>query len=233
MKIKSAYKYQISELKKPVIIYYAIIVAMMAAAAIIMAVFKNSVIHIESFDNPYSMATVIFLFVCGLNSFRQQFHMFLANGLSRKTLFLSTLAAFATASVAMAVIDGILDMAASLYLSGNLPTQFVDAFVWSVFCYMAAAVTGIFITTAYYRMNKAVKLLVSIGVPVMVFIVIPIVDYTFFNGVITTGFYRFISAATSLLGEDNPYSMVLVNIFNVAIFSGLSWMLTRRAIVKA
>jgi hypothetical protein len=237
MKIKSAYKYQIFELTKPVIIYYIVIVALMVFTAIMALGFvSSSNIHFSgSFEGTvegYSAATMIFLFVCGLNSFKQQFHMFLANGLSRRTLFVSVIAAFATASVAMALIDNLLGLACSWALI-NIPSSFtVEGIVVPIFSYMAAALAGIFIATAYYRMNKALKLIISIGVPVLLFIVLPIVDYSLFSGAITTGIYRFISAATSLLGADNPYSMALFNTFLMLIFSGLSWLLTRRATIK-
>lgn len=246
MRIKSAYKYQLLELRKPVLIFYIVVAALLVLAAILQILLKPY--GYVSFSGGFGGATIIFLFVCGLNAFRQQFHMFLANGISRRTMFVSSVAAFGTISIGMALIDGVMglimsaimhnsaDFAAWYGISAGMSSAFssvVDSFVWAVFCYMAAAMAGLFITTAYYRMNKPLKLIVSIGVPVLLIIVLPILDASLFNGAITLAVGRFISAVTSLLGEGNPYSTVLANVFSILISGGLAWLLMRRATVKS
>ncbi len=249
MRIKSAYKYQLFELRKPVMIYYIVIIALLILTAISQFFLERN--GLISSMGGFDGATVIFLFVCGLNAFRQQFHMFLANGISRRTMFLSSVAAFGTVSVGMALIDGIIGAIMTSFfrydtmfsqsfgerfgLADRINTfsSIANGFVWAVFCYMAAAMVGLFITTAYYRMNKPLKLAISIGVPVFLFIVLPIMDASLFNGAITLAVGRFFAAVTSLLGTGNPYSTVLANLFSIVIFGGLAWLLTRRATVKS
>ncbi len=249
MKIKSAYKFQMSELSKPVLIYYIVIAALMIMVAVTQKVMDSR--GFESSASGFEMATVIFLFVCGLNAFKQPFHMFMANGVSRKSGFIGTIAAFGTVSVGMALIDGLLSLVMSLFLryetlfaqqygtrygwaegSGVTVGLAAESFLWAVFCYMAAAMLGLAITTAYYRMNKPLKLAVSIGVPVLVLIVIPIVDASVFGGAITYAVMNIIAMATSILGKGNPYSMVLCNVFWILIMGGVSWLLVRRATVR-
>lgn len=250
MRIKSAYRYQLFELKKPVIIYYIVIVALLIITAISQTILERHGFNF-SYMGGFDGATVIFLFVCGLNAFKQPFHMFLASGISRKTMFWSSVAAFGTVSVGMALLDGIINGIMSSFFrydslfagtfrdrygiaggTGITLPMVAEGFVWAIFCYMAAAIVGLFITTAYYRMNKPLKLAISIGIPVMLFIILPIVDSSLFNGAITMGFGRFMSAVTSLLGAGNPYSVVLANAFSIVLFSGLAWLLMRRATVK-
>ena len=259
MRIKSAYKYQLLELRKPILIYYIVIVVLLILTAISQTLLKNN--GNISFSGGFDGATVIFLFVCGLNVFKQTFHMFLANGLSRRTMFVSTAAAFGTVSIGMAFVDGIFNTVMSSLLNynsifiGSFGERYgfnfferpegltnsagvtfpliADGFVWAVFCYMAAAMIGLFITTAYYRMNKPLKLLISIGVPVLLFIVLPIMDASLFGGAITLAVGRFFAAMTSLLGVGNPYSHVLSNAISILISGGLAWLLMRRATVKS
>ena len=88
--MKSAMIYQISEMKKPLLIYYAIIFFLLLASFLTTEVF----LHISANGttiNGIEISSMIFIFVCGLNSFKEPFRMFLQNGLSRKTLFLSYL----------------------------------------------------------------------------------------------------------------------------------------------
>jgi hypothetical protein len=250
MRIKSAYKYQLNELKKPAIIYYGIIVILCILIGV-----AETIWNADGYISGLDAATVIFLFVCGLNAFKAPFHMFMANGVSRKSLFLGTAAAFATAAVGMALIDGVIGLTMSaltpyssafsfqyggwygLYAGANETfPMIIGGFVWRTASYMAASLVGLFLTTAYYRMSKPVKLLVSIGIPVLLFIVYPIVDAAVFAGAITMTISHVIGwvsgLASRLLGAGNPYISVLFDVFWIALLGVLTWLLTRRATVK-
>jgi hypothetical protein len=162
MKIKSGYKYQIRELIRPVIIYYIVIVALFILTWALDSIWDTNS-RIVGFD----AATVIFLFICGLNAFRQPFHMFMANGISRRTMFISAFAALGTAAAGMALIDNLLGWVMSSvfpYYSAFSGQYFIwygladgasvtlmivlNGFVWSAFCNLAAAAIGFLITTA-------------------------------------------------------------------------------------
>ena len=249
MRIKSAYKYQLNELKRPAIIYYSIIVAIC-----IFIVVAEMVWHAGSSVSGLEGATLIFLFVCGLNAFKAPFHMFMANGISRKSMFIGTIAAFATAAVAMALIDSVIWIGMSAltpyhpliegryavwygYLGAHKTVLLViGSFIWQTVAYLAASVAGLFITTAYYRMSKPVKLLVSIGVPALLFIMLPIMDAAVFDGALTRALVDacgWISNLISkLVGAGNPYGTVLINSFWILALAGLTWLLMRRATVK-
>ena len=255
MRIKSAYKYQLNELLKPVMVYY-IIIAALSVLTVVAAKLWMTGGSISGWDG----ATIIFLFICGLSAFKASFHMFMANGISRKAMFIGTITAIATVAIGMALIDGVIGLVLNLLIPYNsvFANQYAgwygihwnglfdnfretapmvaDGVVWRISSYTAAAMTGLFLTTAFYRMNKPVKLLVSIGVPVLLLIVWPIVDATVFNGAMTAAVLRAFgwvsSLFTNLLGTGNPYIVVLYNVFWILLLGGLTWLLTRRATVK-
>ena len=249
MRIKSAYKYQLNELKRPVIIYYGIIIAIC-----IFIVAAEKVWHAGSSVSGLEGATLIFLFVCGLNAFKVPFHMFMANGISRKSMFIGTIAAFATAAAGMALIDSVIWLGMSTlspyhslvegtyavwygYLDVHKTVALViGAFIWQMVAYLTVSVAGLFLTTAFYRMSKPVKLLVAIGVPALLFIIWPIMDAALFDGALTRALVDacgWISSLISkLVGVGNPYGTVLINSFWILALAGLIWLLMRRATVK-
>jgi len=234
MRFLPAWKYQLDGVKWPVVIYYGVIAALVVLGSIAMAFVQNDGVMIRSIE----MSSMIFLFVMGLNSFKSVFFMMSANGISRKTMFVSFVAMVGTVSAGMALIDTIFSVCAS----GGSATMFeliynikgtatASGFVWRLCTYLVIAMAGYLITTLYYRMSKAVKLLVSIGVPVLVLFVWPAVDYSLLNGVTTDAVGRLISWASGL-STGNPYIAVMSDIVLTVLFGALSWVAMRRAPVK-
>lgn len=235
MKIKSAFKYQISDVKKPIIIYY-IVIASLLLLTFIIAMWTRSWngVSVTVSLNQYGFgnATLIFLFILGLNAHRSTFHMLIANGISRKTMFLSFALLAAAVSIGMMVID---------ILIGYIPVLIVGSFanveanltidnfgmrlLWMFARYLGVIAIGYLITVLYYRMNKAVKLLVSIGVPVFFLIILPLFDMVYFSGVINAALWD----AVCFLVLTDP----LITIVASAALGGLAYIALRRAPVKA
>ncbi len=249
MKLKAALKYQIYGMKKPLIIYYIIVYAFMILFVAQRLFWKDS--NIQFSGSGHEMASVIFLFVCGLNSFKSTFYMFLANGVSRRTLFKSFAAMAAPVAALMALIDSLNNLLMSSFNSytsmfsnmyslryggiehvGANAQVFAEGFLWMFALYMAVTMLGFFITTIYYRMSKPLKLLVSIGVPVFLFIVLPYADAAIFSGAIFRGIGYFFKLANGLLDGPNPYIAVLSYLLAFAALGGLSFLAMRRATVK-
>jgi hypothetical protein len=245
MKFKAALKYQLSGMKKPLIVYYLIIYCLCILMFVQHAVMRNAGGDFSS--SGMEMASLIFLFVCGLNSFKSTFYMFLANGVSRRTMFKSFVSMIAPVAAGMAVIDslnGLLlssfgnyeslfhSMYALRYQAGTTPAEFMEGMLWMFAFYMFITMAGFLITTLYYRMNKAVKLLVSIGVPVFFFMVLPYIDMTLFTGQIYSTIWYIFKLAGGFLHGDNPYIAVLSCIISFAVFGGLSYLAMRKATVK-
>lgn len=240
-------KYQFAEAKKPLIIYYAIIFTLVAIAYISANVFFSVHVNNISFSGV-EMASMIFIFVAGLNSFKETFRMFMQNGVSRKTLFLSYLLSLLPVCGIMAVIDnslGILDRYTSNYRSvflqfygswfGDNPgiiQTYAVGLLWGLTTYAACAMAGYLITVLYYRMNKALKLLVSIGVPVFLIIVLPAVDVTFTGGAISKGIAQLIQLAIGARHGNSPVIAIGFNLLLTALYGALSFLLIRKAVVK-
>jgi hypothetical protein len=108
----------------------------------------------------------------------------------------------------------------------------LDSFVWMTFLYLALAMLGFLITTIYYRMGKSLKLIVSVGVPVFLFMVLPYIDNVVFNGAIYEALGRFFRIIWGFANGYNPYVSVLSSFITFAVFGGLSFLTMRRATVK-
>jgi hypothetical protein len=243
--MKSAMIYQISEMKKPLLIYYAIIFFLLLASFLTTEVF----LHISANGttiNGIEISSMIFIFVCGLNSFKEPFRMFLQNGLSRKTLFLSYLCSLLPVSGVMAIIDtsiGAIGRSLGSYQSAFHefyrqyfpavgPGQVFVGFALSLLLYTTSALTGYFITSLYYRMSKGLKLLVSIGVPVLLIIVLPIVDMGYANGAISRGLGEILLLASGVKAGYNPLYPLGSCIILSSVLAGLTYLLQRRAVIK-
>ncbi len=240
MKIKSALKYQVYESRKPIVIFYIVMILFYVLIAISSNISYSYGSRVNS--SGLETATIIFLFIVGLNSFKSTFYMMTANGVSRRTMFFSFVAAAVAICAGMAVIDSLLGVILRqfAYYKSIVEIQF-DYFledsigiglIWMFANYLCAIMVGYFITTLYYRMNRAVKLLVSIGVPVFFLIVFPIIDSHLFGGVIYTGVTRFFSYVSGLDYKD-PIINIGWNIIVSAIWASLAYINLRRAPVKA
>ncbi len=86
---------------------------------------------------------------------------------------------------------------------------------------------GAFIATMFYRLPKWAKPLVGAGPPILVFMVLPIVDISFFGGAISNGFGQFLAFCLGL--PDQPLAGALTFLVLAALFAALGWLLTRRA----
>ena len=265
MKLKAAVRYYLNDFKKPVIIFYGVVMALFLIQLLMAALLHSD----SAASGGMESASAIFLFVVGLNSFKAQFRLFLQNGLSRKTLFAGFVAGLALLAAAMTLIDlafgwfrglftpytsAYMDRFGTLYADGSSFKALADGLLWSFLAYVTAGMTGLFITCLYYRMNKALKLAVSIGVPALVFIVIPLVDSLYTNGAISAFFINVIAFAygynisvsfsngfaglfTQFAAWENgipvaPYRAILFSILCTAAAGTLSFLLMRRATVK-
>jgi hypothetical protein len=242
MKINVSFKYQFSEYKNPVIIYYLTFISLITFIFYLSSDKGNS----STEFNGTGLATAIFLFVMGLNSFKESFLMFLQNSVSRKTVYAGRILSAIALSIGMAFMDQLLMLLGNLIIANNLrleyrsmvetmymrsyitPSQmYLEGFLFNMVFYLAAFTFGYFITIAYYRMNKALKIIVSVGVPAGYFILLPIIDYKIFNGKIFKAIGEFLMFA---LGS--PYYAMTTFFILFLIFSNLSWIMLRKAVDK-
>ena len=249
MNMKASLKYQLIDYKKPVMIFYFVIFC------VISLFYVGAVITIKGNSSDYTkiggleMTTVIFLFVAGLNSFKDTFRMLLQNGVSRKTVFVGNIVTAAIVSFGMAIIDYIILLVGKQISLGNdrlfiegmfeqlyparvgVDSMLIESLLLNFFLYTSAIAIGYFITILYYRMSKAAKTIVSIGVPVGVFFLMPIIDSTITNGKIMYTIREILDFSFGIT-KSSPIHAVVTLFLTFILFSALSWLFMRKAVEK-
>lgn len=197
--------------------------------------------------NSEEQMVYFLMFLLGLNFFRPYFKIFLINGISRKTYFYSSAIVLSVIAAAMSLVQSFSMLLLSsfhyrdIFLQGYYGSMqsihytlqiFVQQLLWQTFSYFWFAMIGLFITSLYYRMNKALKIAVSIGVPVFCVCVFPILDFTLFHWKLSHSLQNFYNFALGFSNGYNPYiGMASIFVF-AAASSALAWLLVRRASVK-
>lgn len=251
----ASYKYQLADHKKSVIIYYFVLLSLMILimSSLAVAVVQEDGTISGSAINGMDMATGIFLFVTGLCSFKETFGMLIQNGVSRKRIYLGRLYATVTLAFGMAIIDTLIllifksianiskftlycySMYEQLYrghTSGLSSVQlYVQGFIFDFLFYITCISLGYLITNVFYRVNSTGKVLLGAGVPVLLFVIYPILDAAVMNGRISMAIIKGFDFAFGLT-KQQPGHMFITSIIAFIAFSGLGWLLVRRANIK-
>lgn len=248
--------YQLNEYKRAIIVFYLVLTGVLLISSGSLIVSVNNSGAMMQFGG-IEFATVIFLFVGGLNSFKENFYMGIQNGITRKNIFISHLLEMLVIAGIMALIDQV------IMLLGNWLAQSIDALIFAGILdvtypgyalahggflvtvtnlafkfaiYLLAMSLGYLITQSYYKMNKFLKIMVSAGIPILLFLVLPILDTVLYDqGIITrTMASRLAEGFTIFMGINtgNPWLGCVFVLLVAAILSGLSWLLIRNAVVK-
>jgi len=250
MKFKSSLKYQLSGMTRSLIIFYGVIYVLLIWMAVSHLIWNRSAVRWST--GGFESASIIFIFIAGLNAFKSTFRMLLANGVSRVTMFKSYAVSVLPLAGTMAFIDSLnglifssftnyVPMYAQIYGGryAGLPDNFGTAmqiagegFLWMFFTYTMMAMAGFLITTLYYRMNKPLKLAVSIGVPVFLFVVLPYMSTVLFHGKLLSAIGAAIAAVWGLSNGPVPYIGMLTGTVSFALFGLFSFLAMRRAYIK-
>lgn len=223
-------KYQLRDYRKAVGIYYSIILIL--ALGWIIAMLNTNVKGYANFGS-----TGIFIFILGLNTFKNSFKFTHANNVSRKRFYYGTMIAIVIVSLFMAFADTIFT---SIFLEiGNYKSNFqqiynsvsfVDNFFWSFGLLLFATILGWFITMLYYRANNILKIIISI-MPVIIIIIFSYIN-TLFNGKVFKSLISFLGSIMGVTGNVNPYNAVLSFTIGSIGLLALSYLLIRRAPIK-
>jgi hypothetical protein len=165
--IYKVFKYQIHDFWKAVLVFCFINILITSSISATVAINGESI----SFGG-LEMATVIFLFVAGLNCFKSNFKFMLANNVSRKGFYFGNAIALVTVSAFMALVDAILNVIFNNVFVLNIPYEgvvmqlyrnnsFFAGFLWCFGLNTFAVCFGWFITMLYYRCNSIMKIVVS------------------------------------------------------------------------
>lgn len=243
MTLLKGFKYQFVTTKKSLFIFYFVIFCLY-----VVIVGGNFIFHLDGNMSGMEASSMIFLFVIGLNSFKPSLFMFLQNGLTRKNLFFSNIIFTISISALMALIDTVIGKIANVLIpyyslyqqiyENVYPTDItvfevlLPSFLWYVFLYIMAASLGLFITTLYYRMNKLLKTLVSVGVPAIYFVILPVLDILLVNINLAKTFSKFFISCLGIMNGYHPMTFVLTCFVSSCILQYFTYLLTRRAIIK-
>lgn len=251
MRTNKIFKYVILDSLKEIRAFYIVYSAIILLLSILSIYTTDS----GNFQfNGTEFASIILFFVMGLCTFKNNFHFALVNSTPRKNLFLGTLGSFGILSLMVAVINSIIAFILTRFITtlpmffmtynkkyANLsPKQALESisyifsdFIWNATLLFAIAIIGYFITILYYKMNKALKVVVSVSVPVFLVIGLPVLD-GIFGGKIINSFLKFFLTIMGLSnGQNNNFIATLSFLCISCVFALLSYLLVRRMTVKS
>ncbi|HEX3040420.1 MAG TPA: hypothetical protein VHP54_09055 [Caproiciproducens sp.] len=244
--LKVPIKYLLFTYRNTMLVMYLCVYLLAAFTAVLNAIVSPG----DSATMVMESVTAITIFVIGLNSFKEDFKFFSANSISRRTQFFSTAAALGILSVIFAFIDTINSILFSCipllnyhsifayiyearYNSPSLSAQLIfENFFWLIFLYFWCSMLGLFITTLYYRMNKGLKIAVSIAVPILlIFGPDPLDRFTGGRSTnLISAIFRF--AFFGNYQDHNPYIGMLSMFIFAAFSAALAFVLARKADIK-
>lgn len=242
MNLKPILRYQCLEVSKAFFPFYFFIFLQLSLV-LYPPISSNGISGVE-------LATMIVCFIVGLLIFKTNFRFFTSFSVSRKRLFFGFLSGLGLTSLAVSLIDTFnfavfskfmkyhtlyLIMAQNFF--GKSPDAPITSslvfanWLWCFLEYLCVALFGLLIGALYYRMSKPVKIIVSVGVPSILFLILPLIDSNLAKGRIlhflVDTFVWWVNL--SLKTGSDLFSRLAM----AAVFSALFWLLLRRAEVKA
>jgi hypothetical protein len=171
-------KYNIKSSLKSIIIYYAIFIGVITGLTILSKSSGGDV-----YTSGLELSSIIFLFVIGLNSFKENFYFAQANNISRADYLKAAAIGILPIGLAMSILDVIINRVYNLFRtcptmydmaynssfnietwiqSNSMQTLFRTVIFLFAF-YIAVFAIGLLITMIYYNCNKIMKIVVSIS----------------------------------------------------------------------
>lgn len=248
MRTKKSFKYQFQEVWQSIGLLYLVQVGMRLVALFIAS--KVGGEHVTM--NGMNMMSAMFMLIVGMCTFRENFQFLLQNGVSRKHVLAGKMLAFAAGAGMCAVADallGIVDQKLSgwenIKFGGEILPLFYPAFLdqSSQFVRVIISVALLFVvyglfagagcvlSIIWYRLNKVGKLVFAFGVPTVLWVLYPIVDYFLFGG---RSMVAIMNAIMKLSGiaDGNPFYGLLSGTVGLAILTGINTVLIGKTVVR-
>lgn len=244
MNIKAVIKYELYDMKKALVIFYGIIYVLLTFLSLFPRV-RNT-----EFISGMELASIIFIFVAGLNSFKRCFEFYQANGVSRKEQHFGFMINVWVVAAGMSLIDNIKAFVFSnivpyhsvfyqIYGSNRAVTRgafdisyYLESFLWALFVYALFFTIGYSISMLYYKMNKTWKITVSVGFPVLLF-GLSVIDDWFNHATIGFKIIDFVPISLGVAQNDhNPYLAVITTGLVTIIFTLINHAMIRRTALK-
>lgn len=241
MKIKQMFRWTLEDCRYPLIILYSILMVLYTGFSILTFLLGGDV----SFGS-LSYSSTIMLFVLGITFCREGLRFSLANGISRRTFFISFLLSMSLLSAIVMLLNSLftlifsnfLNMQAELFAllypgywkTGNHVMDFLSNGFWTFLLSMLFIILGFFISGVYYRLNRITRILVSVIVPAFFILVLPTVLL-----IMPVNITRPIEEAVSnffVFLLQSPYLMGGCFLLLAVVIGFFSWLLIRRAPIK-
>ncbi len=245
MKLSAAIRYHLNDRKKAVIIFYLVMLALMVLVTGI-SISQHSPNTFRMTFYSMEAAATIFLFVLGLNSFKDPFLMMIQNGITRKDILLSNVTALTAVALGMTLVDQALYGVTNLIVSStpvHYQAQIVNMFpaletygsfsvlLHNILYYgaanIAAVLAGLLITTLFYRLNTVMKVVVPVGAMIL------LNSDWLFAALFGSDFMQKIVTFIGDMFFKTPVRSALCDLLLAVIAVLFTWLLTRRAQVKA
>ena len=240
-------KYNIKSSLKSIIIFYCIFIAVIIAIALM-----NRFSGVYGYTSGMESSSIIFLFVLGLNSFKENFYFSQANNICRVDYFKSLVITILPISLCMASIDVIINRVYNIFFSNPTIYDLVynnyqskgssikswvqnnsiqslvgtDTFLFTF--YIFAFAIGLLITMIFYKCNKTMKILIFLS-PMVIQAIFASVIYNFpkFGEKSASFIYNILGISTK-----NSYICVLTFICLFIIMMCFVYIIVRRVVIK-
>lgn len=245
MKSKIVAKMNIKGIFKASIIYYAIVLLLLTTIII----FENNTTSSGSLSGV-EFQTVIFLFVCGLNSFKSNFYFAKSNNISRKTFVKGVLISIVPIALIMSIIDIIIYSVSKIFIDNitfyemsfkriylmyadssiksNTFMDIIDLLVFQFTLFIVAYILGFVIRMIYYRCNKIMKIVVSVLPIVLLFTYTNLMYYSVKVSTTTTKFFDLILGFNPV----NEYAPIITFFVTALLLAATSFVLINKAVIK-
>ncbi|MBB6716470.1 hypothetical protein [Clostridium gasigenes] len=250
MKCYSVAKYNLDSVKKGMIIYYSIFISVLIVTSSLHKYYGD----VNIVSSGVELSTVIFLFVTGLNFFTESFYFSQSNNISRKTYFKGTILSIFQITAIASLLDIIINRIYNIFI--KCPTMYdmsftkfrdlealgtkniwvqnndivtlLNSFLFQFSICIMVFTLGLTIVLIYYRCNKLMKTVVSIGA-VMSVVVLEILADAFPKLFSEIGVF-----IQNILGWNtrNPYAAIGTFIVMFIILIGFIYLLVKKAIIK-
>ena len=242
-----AFRYEIGNYIRAIGVLW-LVMALIPPAMMALAYFLGGRTASTTSFNGYSLAVGVFGLVLGMVSLRENQRVLNQNGVSRRSAFLSDVAALAVAAVLVAVGTTVIMGTYRAILSGEGRVLISDiyqllyepsggglgglargAVLSAVLGWMLAGL-GQLCSALYWRLNKPATVAVSVGAPLALILAVNWLGGTAtpLKEAILRGVYGF-----ALFLSRSPWNLAAVLLVMGAAFFAVTWPLLRRAGIRA
>lgn len=249
MNIKSVYKYQVSGFVQLWSIYFIVMIALEVLTLILTRLIGGEA---NGTFSGYEAASVMAGFIAGWACFKDGFHMLVQNSVSRKRMFISRMLVILSNGFVFTLMHLVFQYSFDLFSLGNhkmvssatLQTTYPVFYMnlggfgillssilfWACIIIMATTL-GYFMGTLYYRLEKGARLAISIGVPVILFFIGPLLDLFLLQGNLNNTISWILGSIFGIRNQ-NPYIGMVSAIVITVVIGGLSYLLLLKAQLK-